>query len=307
LLIKLLLLISIFLNLYFIYKLVSAKKGIGYFSAVLKGISRGDFNRRIHMGLSYQVLKELGSELNVLMDRFQTMLEEKQKLEISHKQLIANISHDIRTPLTSLLGYIEVLQETTGISQEERERYLSVIQSKGQYLYRMIQEFFELSKLEADDTIIKAEKNDIVEIIKEVLASFYQDFMTNGVTPTINLPEEPVYVFGDGTSIERILGNLISNSIKYGVDGGIVGVTLRKEKSKVWVDIWDKGQGIPDNEIKFIFDRLYTAEASRNEKLRGSGLGLAIARQLVEKQKGEIVVSSIPGQKTIFSFCLPSF
>lgn len=306
-LIKSFLLISISLNIFLFYKTVIGKRGIHYMTTVLNEIRNFGFSRRINIGFRYKSLEKMSTELNILMDKFQSTIEEKQRLELSHKQLIANISHDIRTPLTSLLGFVEVLQKSEGLSLEERKDYLDIIYSKGQSLYKMIQEFFELSKLESEDTVIKLEKIDLVDTIKEVLASFYQDFVINKTTPEIQLPEDPVHVWGNEASIERILYNLLSNALKYGSDGGVIGVSIREVIDKVWVDVWDKGNGVPEDDIPFLFNRLYTAEASRNSKMRGNGLGLAIAKQLVEKQNGEISVSSTPNQQTVFSFYLIKF
>jgi len=305
--IKTFLLISICLNISLFCKTIIGKRGINYITTILVEIRNSGFSRRINIGSRYKALEEMSTELNVLLDKFQSTLEEKQMLELSHKQLIANISHDIRTPLTSLLGFIEVLQKSENISLEEQKDYLNIIHSKGQSLYNMIHDFFELSKLESEDTVIILKKIDLVDTIKEVIASFYQDFVLNKMTPEINLFEEPVYVWGNDASIERVLHNLISNALKYGRDGGIIGVSIRIEINKVWVDIWDKGNGISEKDLPFLFNRLYTAEVSRNDKLRGTGLGLAIVKQLVEKQNGEISVSSIPNQKTMFSFCLIKF
>ena len=306
-LIKVFLLLSGILNLVLLYKMIGYIKGTGFITSSLSGIHNSGFSRRIHIGNRYKSLGKLSTELNMLMDRFQSTLEEKQKLESTHKQLISNISHDIRTPLTSLLGFVEVLQNSNTLSSEEQKDYLDIIHSKGLSLYKMIQDFFELSKLEAEDTEILMEKVDLADKAREVLAAFYQDFVMNGITPEIKLPECAVYVQGNSSGLERVLQNLLSNALKYGKDGGVIGVTLREEADRVWMDIWDKGKGIPENDLPLLFNRLYTVEASRNEKMRGSGLGLAIAKQLVEKQNGEITASSAPGINTTFSFYLKKF
>lgn len=303
-LIKILLLLSVVLNIFFLYRSSVVRRGLRVIVDILSDIRSSGFDRRICMNHKNSSLEKLSTELNILMDKFQNSLEEKQTLEFSQKQLIANISHDIRTPLTSLLGYVEILIKNEDISFEEQKDYLNIIYTKGQLLYKMVQEFFELARLEAEDTEIKLEKTDLLDIVNEVLASFYQDFIKNQIAPEILLPPGPVYIWGNEAGIERILCNLMSNAIKYGKDGGVVGITVRNGTEKVWVDIWDKGNGIPDRDIPFLFNRLYTTEVSRNEKLRGTGLGLAIAKQLVEKHKGEIKASSTPNEKTVFSFSL---
>ncbi len=302
---KVLITASAVLNIFLLSIIVIEKRGIASITSVLAEIRKNGANRRIHIGSRYKSLEKMSTELNTLMDRFQSAMEDKQRLEISHKQLIANISHDIRTPLTSLLGFVEVLQKDQGLSLQEQKDYLDIVYSKGQFLYRMIQEFFELSKLESEDTVIILEKVNLGDLIREVIASFYQDFVVNGLTPEIRLPDRPVHVRGDEASIFRILQNLIANALTYGKDGGAIGISMDDENmKKVRVDVWDRGSGIAEKDMPFLFDRLYMAEASRNGKTRGNGLGLAIAKQLVEKQKGEISVASVPGEKTTFSFNL---
>ncbi|HZD59784.1 MAG TPA: ATP-binding protein, partial [Anaerolineae bacterium] len=131
-----------------------------------------------------------------------------------------------------------------------------------------------------------------------------QDCAQAGITPELQIPDKPLYIWGDPYSVERILENLLSNAIRYGRSGGIIGVGLREGPDKIWIDVWDRGRGIPPYDLPYIFDRLYTAESSRNSALQGSGLGLAITKRLVEKQHGEIFVESTPHEKTTFSFYL---
>lgn len=299
-----LLLLSLFLNFFLLYKNNSLKNGLNRISEILSDMGGTGFGRRIHISYKNSSLEKLSAQLNSLMDKFQNILEEKQTLELSQKQLIANISHDIRTPLTSLLGYVEMLKENDGLKLETQKDYLNIINTKGQLLYKRIQDFFYLARLESEDTVIKLQKTNLTDIINEVLAAFYQDFAENGITPCLQLPSQAINIWGDEASIERVLCNLIENAVKYGKEGGVIGIEVREDADKVWVDIWDRGNGIPVRDLPFLFNRLYTAEVSRSEKLRGTGLGLAIAKQLVEKHKGEITVSSIPNEKTVFSFSL---
>jgi two-component system, OmpR family, phosphate regulon sensor histidine kinase PhoR len=295
--------LSLLLSAFLAYRLVSLGRSAGRLADMLADIRATGFRRRIHLGFTGRPLMRIGTELNVLMDGFQGTLDEKQRLEFSHKQLIADISHDIRTPLTSLMGYVEVLKERE-LCPEERREYLDITYAKARSMYRMIEDFFDLARLESEDTVVELTRVDLAEIVREKLASFYQDFMRASVVPEIHLPEGPVIVRGNRTCIERVLDNLISNALKYGADGGTIGVSMREEACRAWVDVLDRGRGIPGNELPYVFDRLYTAEASRSAAGRGTGLGLAIARQLLEKQNGEIVAASTPGERTVFSFSL---
>lgn len=271
----------------------------------LKQIMQKDhINAYFRLRTKEQELIELGRALNNLIDQIDANNERTNHLENVHKQIMTHIAHDLRTPLTSLLGYIEVLKEDDSLCEDTRQEYLSISFQKAQRLTKLIQDFFTLAKLETGDTMITFQKVNLTVRLQEILVSFYQDFSNLGIEPKIEIPDQSVYVWADPNSIERILNNLISNSLRYGKEGGEFGIAMRKDSEKVWVDVWDCGQGISKVDIPYIFERLYTGEASRSHHLQGNGLGLSITKQLVERQHGEIFVTSTPYQKTVFSFYL---
>lgn len=274
-------------------------------SQITREIRAGNLNLRYRLQTSQKDIEILGGELNRLLDYFQNGFERITFLEEERKRMIANISHDLRTPLTSLLGYMEALKDDATLTAEERRDFLRITSEKGNALLVLLQDFFELAKLEADDVELKLQKINLVEIVPEIILHFYPDFVKAEITPTIKLPETPLYVQVDKVCLRRILNNLLSNALRYGTDGKEIGIALREEESLVWVDVWDRGKGIPAPDIPHIFDRLYTGEASRNSSLQGTGLGLTITKNLVEKQGGQIIVTSTPKEKTTFSFCLP--
>ncbi|WP_028778009.1 sensor histidine kinase [Shimazuella kribbensis] len=271
---------------------------------ITKGIQTGNLNLRYRLRTSQKDIEDLGGELNRLVDYFQNGFERIAFLEEERKRMIANISHDLRTPLTSLLGYMEALKHDATLTVEEREDFLRITSEKGNSLLVLLQDFFELAKLEADDFELNLGKVDLVEIVPEVLLGFYPDFVKAEIIPVIKIPDAPLYVKGDQVCLRRILNNLLSNALCYGQDGKEIGIALREEESLVWVDVWDRGKGILAKDISHIFERLYTGEASRNTSLQGTGLGLTITKNLVEKQGGRITVTSTPNEKTVFSFCL---
>jgi two-component system, OmpR family, phosphate regulon sensor histidine kinase PhoR len=291
------------LSAFLLCRLAMLRRSVRRLAGTLADIRKNGLQRRPHLGFSSGPVKMLGTELNRLIDMFQSAMDEKQRLERSHKRLIANISHDIRTPLTSLLGYLEVL-DGQQLPLEERKEYLDVAYAKAMSISRMVEAFFDLASLESEDAAVELENVDLAEIVRETLASFYQDFIRASVTPEILLPAEPVTVQGNRAGIERILYNLLSNALKYGADGGMIGVSMREDADFVWVVVRDRGHGISESDLPHVFDRLYTADTSRNAAFRGAGLGLAIARQLVEKQGGSMTAESVLGEYTVFSFCL---
>lgn len=247
----------------------------------------------------------LSNKLNELMNYFNKTVTRVQHLETIKKQMINNISHDIRTPLSSILGYAEALMDEKSITEEKRQQYLSVILKKGNQLEMMLQDFFEYTKLEDEEVTVHLEKVNLVEVIEEEILSFYADFKKHNINPLLELPPSPVYIYVNLSGIKRILSNLLSNALRYGSSNGELGVVMRLHNKTVSVEIWDNGSGIQSSDLPYIFERLYTAEHSRNTHLQGTGLGLSVTKILVEKHQGQIFVSSLPNKKTSFVFYLP--
>lgn len=267
-------------------------------------IRAGNWNMRYRLRGSPGTIGNLGGELNRLVDDVQLTFERTRFLEEERRRMIAAISHDLRTPLTSLLGYMEALRSDATLTAEERSRFIGIAADKGEALLERLQEFFELAKLEADDAPTELQPLNLTDIVQETLLGLYPDFQQAALTPTVIMPDEPLHVLGDRTCVRRVLENLLSNALCYGRDGGEIGVRIHERAEWIWVDIWDRGQGISPQDLPRVFERFYTGEASRNASLRGTGLGLTIAKHLVEKQGGHITVSSTPGEQTVFSFSL---
>ncbi|MCM3627776.1 HAMP domain-containing histidine kinase [Paenibacillus glycanilyticus] len=286
------------------YRYIQLQKEIRKLVRTTSDIRTGNLNMRYRLHTANKPLNELGEELNRLVDYVQKSFERTTFLEDERKRMIANISHDLRTPLTSLLGYMEALQQDATLSAEEKEAFLRIAVSKGDDLLTLLQDFFELARLETDDAAPDLHPVNLSELIPEVLVDFYPALMKTNVTPVIDLPEDPLLVRGDSAFLRRVLNNLLSNSLRYGADGGEIGITAREHTGKVWVEVWDRGKGIARQDLPHIFERLYTGEASRNASLRGTGLGLTIAKNLVERMGGHITAASTPNEKTVFSFNL---
>lgn len=290
-----------------IVKNIHFSNRIGEINKSLEQIRDGNFNMRLHLYSSNKSLQNLGVNLNSIIDEFQRIVEKKEYLQESRKKMISNISHDLRTPLTSVLGYLEALHKDSKLDNEERKYFLNIAYTKAERLYSLLEQYFQLSKIEAEDVPIKVEKINLTNIVKDALVEFYQEFVKENIEPIIEIPEKDLFVWGDSQAIDRILSNLLLNALRYGKEQKIIGLMMKEKNSMVWVEIWNGGAGIPEKDIPYVFDRLYTAEPSRTEKLRGSGLGLAIVKKLIERLKGEILVKSIPNEKTTFSVGLPLY
>lgn len=286
--------------------IINLNKKIHNISQAIKNIEQGNYNERIRMQNSNKNLNNLIESINGLVDKFQNSMKLNKEYEDERRKMITNISHDLRTPLTSLLGYIEFIKDNKNLSEEEREEYINIIEEKGNNLRNLMSEFFQLSKLEGNDIKLNIKKINLSEIIRQSIILFYNDFNNKEIEPVIDLPSKEIYVMADKIAVERVLNNLISNAIKYGYEGKNVGINLEYNKKNVQVTVWDQGKGIPEEELKLIFERLYTLEKSRNKNFQGSGLGLTIVKKLIEMQKGTITVKSIPYKRNEFIFTLPS-
>lgn len=249
-------------------------------------------------------LYALCAQFNELTNRLNQSKERARRLEESRSRMLANLTHDFQTPLTAMLGYMEALRDDKELSEQQRENYLGIVIRKGEEVSRMFRDFFELSKLEANDTLIQLQKVNVTELLPEFLVNFYYECEKNEIEMMLDLPSAPVWVWAEPRLLERVVNNLLVNALRYGSEGGVIGVSVCVENTECKVSVWDQGRGIAAEDLPFVFDRLYTGAASRNRKLQGSGLGLAIVKQIVGKQTGRIEVFSKPSCKTEFVFTL---
>ena len=245
------------------------------------------------------VLMELGGQINRLLIDRQKIRADFKREEISSKKMLANISHDIKTPLTVILGYLEIMR----LNHADNEM-LKKVETKANQVMNLINQFFTLAKLESGDTNINLGKVNINEICRENVLEFYDILLQKDFDVDLFIPETAIFVQGEKEALQRILYNLLSNVIRYGSDGKYLGVFLRQDKSNVYIDVVDKGKGIEQEFASNVFDRLYTMEDSRNREIQGNGLGLTIAKNLARQLEGDIFLDSIPNVKTTFTVSL---
>ena len=296
--------ILIFIIIFLIILLVSLYKKANYISTVIDQILNGNLNQRIRTQTHVKILSKLIVNINRLVNKLQKIQEKGKTSEESRKKMISNISHDLRTPLTSILGYIELVLNDSNLTQSEKERYIKIAYSKGNYLYNLMEEFFQISKMDSNDFKLDVKEINICEIVRQNILLFFSEFKKINIEPELNFEKDDVYATADEKSLNRILANLINNALKYGSHATEIGIDLSYDKDTIYISIWDNGPGIPKEDLPYIFDRLYTVEKSRKLNLKSSGLGLTIVKKLVESLGGNIFVSSIPFQRTEFKFTL---
>lgn len=236
-------------------------------------------------------------QANRMLNDRQRMKAEYKRAGIEAKRMLSNISHDIKTPLTVILGYLEILI----MNGAGETATLLKIQKKASQLMELVEEFFTLSKIEAGDMDLGLSKISLSEICRQSIADFYSILTERGTQVEIEIPERDIYVYGNEDAIRRILFNLITNAIRYGLDGKYLGIFLIPGEEEVEIRVRDKGKGIDKENAAHVFDRLYTMEDSRNKEMHGNGLGLSIARTLAGRMGGDITLDSVPGQETVFT------
>lgn len=295
------LLLSIILYQRFVFK-KGIKSELEDVCQKLSDILENGTDEKVMVFTDNKIIMDLNGQINRLLIDRQKIKTDYKRQEISSKKMLANISHDIKTPLTVILGYLEIIR----LGNKENEA-LKKVEIKAKQVMELVNQFFKLAKLEAGDTNIKITKVNISESCRENVLGFYEILLQKEFEVDILIPEQDLFVYGDRESIDRILYNLVSNVIRYGSDGKYIGFFIREDSNYVYIDITDKGIGIDKEFAESVFERLYTMEDSRNRQIQGNGLGLTIAKNLAKQMGGDILLESTPGIKTVFSIKLKKF
>lgn len=272
-------------------------------SQKLEEIQDTDSDENVMVFTDNKVLMDLVAQINRLLENQRKVKVDYRRSEISSKKMLSNISHDIKTPMTVILGYLEIMRLN---SSGENEMLLKVEQ-KAQRVMELINQFFTLAKLEAGDTEIEISKIDVCEACRENVLDFYELLTQKEFQVQVDIPEEAVFVRGNKDALQRILFNLISNVVRYGSDGKYIGMFLRSDEKYIYIDVVDKGKGIERGFAQNVFEKLFTMEDSRNREIQGNGLGLTIAQNLAHQLGGKITLESEPNVKTTFTVKLRKF
>lgn len=301
------LIIVVIILLIIVYAQYVSNKKIGqdvdYVVVKLREIVENDSTERVRVITNNKAIKNLTIEINNLLDYNHKNKIKFNRAEISMRKMLSNISHDLKTPLTVVLGLAETLK-VKGRLYDEEHLMVDKIHGKTMEVLALINKFFDLAKLESGDKDIPLTKVNISEICRKNILDFYDSLSNKGFEVDINIPEKDVYGLGNIEALDRILNNLISNAIKYGGDGKFLGLRLKEDKEIAYIEIVDKGKGINESYKEAVFERMYTLEDSRNKNYQGSGLGLTITKKLVETLGGSININSKPYEETKFSFSL---
>jgi signal transduction histidine kinase len=278
-----------------------ASSDLVYIHKKLNSIITQGSHERLLLFSSNSALQSVLTDLNRLLDVNHKGNIERVKLEKSMRNMLSNVSHDLKTPLTVVLGYIETIQQDEHMPSKERERMMTMIHQKANEVIHLMNKFFDLAKLESGDREITLSRVDAGEVCRRNILSFYDILSAKGSEVEIDIPDEAIYFMGNEEALDRILSNLLSNAIAYGDAGGILGLRIYNDENNVCIEIWDRGKGISEVHKDKVFERLYTLEDSRNRSYQGSGLGLTITKRLTEQMNGTITLVSRPYVRTAFT------
>ncbi len=273
---------------------------------VMEKFRKGDLTARVEMKSAGEV-KKLGEIFNEMADILTLNIEKLKEVEILRRELIANVSHDLRTPIAIIHGYIETLQmKAETLTQDERKQYLNTISLSTSKLEKLVHELFELSKLEANQVTPKKEAFFISELVNDVCMKYQIIGKEKNIEIKDSISKDLPAVFADVSLIERVLQNLMDNAIKFTPEKGSIIMKTFLKDSQVCISVTDTGVGIPDQDKEKIFSRYYTSK-NYSELKTSSGLGLAIVKKILDLHKSSLAVESKENVGTTFTFFLEEY
>lgn len=261
-------------------------------------IAKGNFSTRLEVSSQ--------DEIGHLVKAINDMAKELHRNQTTRSEFFANISHELRTPITYLEGYARVLREKRYHTEEEKNEYLKVIEQEAKRMGKLVEDLFELSKIEEGKLELQLEEVHLTKILKQIVSKVKIPAQNKGLEIILSIEEKRFNIIADKSRLEQVLINLVENSIRY-TDRGIIEVKCLESGPDVRISVKDTGIGIPEDEIPYLFERFYRVEKSRSRKYGGIGLGLSIVKQLVELQHGSIKVESKVGQGTEFQIFFPIY
>ena len=266
-------------------------------SGITKRFAKGRFDRRVKVHGNDEIA-DLGTAFNRMADSL-------EQLETMRNSFISNVSHDLRTPMTTILGFIEGI--TSGaIPEEKHDYYLGVIAEEVRRLSRLVTELLDLSRLQSGTRKFNFASFDVCEMARLILISSEQRIDAKHLGVSFNSDADNILVRGDKDAIYQVLYNLCDNAIKFSREGGVFSITITAHgKRKIAVTVYNEGEGIPMADVPFIFERFYKSDKSRSRDKSGAGLGLYIAKTIMESHNETLTLESREGESCAFTFTLP--
>ena len=264
---------------------------IGRISDAVERISEGDLNTQVEV-VGDDEFSSMASNLNKMVEDIRRLMDKERESERTKNELITNVAHDLRTPLTSIIGYLELLSGQVVLPPDMQKKYIDIAYSKAKRLEKLIEDLFGFTKMNYGKLAMHVSKVDIVKLLGQLLEESYPNFANKGLCYELQSNVPAKIITADGNLLARLFDNLINNAIKYGAEGKRVTVKVTAEADTVQVSVANYGYVIPAEELPLIFDKFYRVEQSRSTHTGGTGLGLAIVKNIVDMHGGTITVKS---------------
>lgn len=292
-----------FFIIYFLLFIKRIVKDMTYISDRIIDIADGKSDEKIIIERQDEI-GEIAGRINEMTEQINQLITSERDALQSNKDLIACVAHDLRTPITSVKGYLDLALDTKHYDLEQRQKYVRIAQTKANRLEYLIHDLFNYTKLTSGEITLHRSKIDLVQLVEQMVEEFYPLFQEEELECTTKYNISYLEMNMDGELIARAVQNLLSNAIKYGKDGKHVYVELECLEQEVQIRVTNYGLVIPEESIKHLFDKFYRVERSRNVKTGGTGLGLNIAQEIVHLHGGRIQVTS-GASGTCFTIALP--
>lgn len=264
---------------------------ISHIADAVQSISEGNLNTSIDV-IGDDEFSSMASNLNKMAEDIRQLMDKEREAERTKNELITNVAHDLRTPLTSIIGYLELLNTNRSLEEELRWKYIEIAYGKARRLEKLIEDLFGFTKLNYGKIAMHVSQLDIVKLLGQLLEEAYPNFVEKGLSYDLQSNVPAKVITADGNLLARLFDNLIGNAIKYGADGKRVLVRILAQDEIVTVSVTNYGYVIPSEELPLLFNKFYRVEQSRSSSTGGTGLGLAIVKEIVDMHGGTIDVSS---------------
>ncbi len=303
------LLVIITVFCFFVYYIVLSAPMVKYFREIISGVQRiknGDLETKIPIR-PFGELADLALAVNAMQMELKTTIAKEREAEHVKDELITNVAHDLRTPLTSIIGYLNLLQNPGQLDGETQGKYLHIAYDKAVRMEGLVTDLFDFTRYEKNKVVITKNRLELKQFMEQILDEFYPSLMETHLECYTVFPPEKIYIDGDGELLARAFGNLMGNAIKYGAEGKQIQVEIQNypETHRARVSIINYGRLIAPKDLDKIFDKFYRGDAARSSKEGGTGLGLAIAKNIFDMHNGMIRVRSDEGG-TVFEVLLPT-
>ena len=274
--------------------LILQKRSLDYIRKLyeaMQSISEGNLNTEVEV-IGDDEFSSMAASLNQLAQDIRNLMDKERESERTKNELITNVAHDLRTPLTSIIGYLELLSVGNSLPPEMEKKYIDIAYTKAKRLEKLIEELFGFTKLNCGKISMKVGQVDIIKLLSQLLEEFYPSFMEKNLVYELRSNVPAKVITADGNLLARLFDNLINNAIKYGADGKRILVDVEADDEIVTVSVTNFGYVIPEKDLPLLFNKFYRVEHSRSAATGGTGLGLAIAKNIVDMHGGDIHVTS---------------